>query len=750
MGREALYYLALSWFPFLAPEIPMADLSQKPDPSAECADGTTNTVDGNHIPVNAVMGGDEPAIAASALEESDDEVIFADDDEPIVPPHPQDPSETWKVLIVDDDPEIHQVTKLVMNDVTFEDKPLQFVSAYSAGEAKQTVQSNPDIAAILLDVIMETDDAGLQVVEHIRNVLGNEQVQIILRTGQPGQLPEGNIIRSYEINDYRAKTELTTQKLITSLITALRVFCALRARDEYTEKLRSFNLTLEQEVKSRTLLLERANAREQEKATQLEQALHELKLLLEISQAINQAVNFEAALAVALEKVCEATGWSYGEAWIPTIGYPTSLHRSPIWYCHHAVSADLVTKIEQFRQQHSQQMLSLGEDLAGVAWKTGQPRWVTYLPTEEDVVNSVASCGFQSGFGVPIVTTVATESAPETQRVLAVLVFYMTDVQPQDQQLVMLVSTMAAQLGTVLQQKQAEAELRALFAAMTDVIIIFDRQGRCLDIARTGADVLLRPIEQLVNHTVYEVLPRDKAEIYLLCIRQALSEQRTVNVEYSLQVDYNDVWFSANVSPLSDQTVLWVARDITDLKQAEARLQQANAELQRLAMLDGLTQVANRRYFDDRLQQEWRRMARDGTCLCLILCDVDYFKRYNDHYGHQAGDDCLRQVAQIIQDTVHRAADLVARYGGEEFAIILPNTDTEGGYQIAEAIRQAVQALNIPHEKSSVADHVTLSAGIASVVPTVDSTIAMLLTGADQALYEAKHQGRNRSIKQEL
>ncbi|MCS6812299.1 MAG: diguanylate cyclase [Cyanobacteria bacterium] len=689
------------------------------------------------------------AIEASAHDV--DEVIFADEEDGTDSNAADldNNDDAWKILIVDDDPEIHQVTALVISDVTFEQKPMRILSAYNAQEAKQTIADNPDIAVVLLDVIMETDDAGLQVVEYIRHTLGNERTQIILRTGQPGQVPEDSIIRDYEINDYRTKTELTTQKLITSLITGLRVFCALKARDEYTEKLHSFNLTLEQEVRNRTLELELANAREQQKGVQLQQALSELQLLLDISQAINQAPNFEAALAVALERVCEATGWSYGEAWIPTLNYQSSLYRSSIWYCHHQTEPQLVAAVEAFCRQQQHRTLVPGEGLAGLVWQTGQPCWIHNLAAEIDVTNTVAACGFQSGFGVPIVTATS-QSSPDSTCVIAVLVFYMADNQPQDHQLVTLVSAMAAQLGTVMQQKQAEAELRALIAAMTDVIIVFDYQGRCLGIAPTGAETLVRPIESLVNQSVHDVLPPDKAEIYLSHIRQALREQRTVNVEYSLKLGNSDIWFLANVSPLTEYTVLWVARDITDLKQVETRLQQANAELQRLATLDGLTQVANRRSFDERLQLEWRRMERDRAPLCLILCDVDYFKRYNDHYGHQAGDDCLRQVAYTIQATVHRASDLVARYGGEEFAVILPNTTAMGGYHVAEAMRQAVQSLNIPHEQSSVANSVTLSAGVASVVPTPNKTTAMLIASADQALYKAKNQGRNQSVCHDL
>jgi diguanylate cyclase (GGDEF)-like protein len=173
------------------------------------------------------------------------------------------------------------------------------------------------------------------------------------------------------------------------------------------------------------------------------------------------------------------------------------------------------------------------------------------------------------------------------------------------------------------------------------------------------------------------------------------------------------------------------------------QLQIANQELQRLAKLDGLTQLANRRHFDDYLKQEWLRLARERNPLSLILCDVDYFKLYNDTYGHPAGDVCLVQIAQAIRRAVKRPADLVARYGGEEFAVLLPNTDTDGAIQVVQFIQKKVRQLNFAHIASLVSKYVTLSFGIATIFPSHNGSVQTLINAADKALYQAKDKGRN-------
>jgi diguanylate cyclase (GGDEF)-like protein/PAS domain S-box-containing protein len=177
------------------------------------------------------------------------------------------------------------------------------------------------------------------------------------------------------------------------------------------------------------------------------------------------------------------------------------------------------------------------------------------------------------------------------------------------------------------------------------------------------------------------------------------------------------------------------------------QLKEANHELHRLATVDGLTQLANRRRFDQYLVQEWRRLARYQAPLSLIMCDVDFFKRYNDTYGHLAGDDCLKQVATAISCSLKRPADLAARYGGEEFAVILPYTDAVGALFLAEEIRARVSALQIPHSNSGVSSYVTMSLGVATAVPLPESAAEQLIAVADEALYCAKDRGRDRVIQ---
>lgn len=173
------------------------------------------------------------------------------------------------------------------------------------------------------------------------------------------------------------------------------------------------------------------------------------------------------------------------------------------------------------------------------------------------------------------------------------------------------------------------------------------------------------------------------------------------------------------------------------------QLTAANHKLQQLATLDGLTQVSNRRCFDDYLEREWRRSLREQTPLALIFCDIDFFKAYNDSYGHQAGDDCLRQVAQALISTVERPADFVARYGGEEFVMVLPNTALVSAVHVADQLQGVIKALHLIHRRSPIAAHITLSLGVASIIPQTGDSPEGLIAAADQALYRAKADGRN-------
>jgi diguanylate cyclase (GGDEF)-like protein len=166
--------------------------------------------------------------------------------------------------------------------------------------------------------------------------------------------------------------------------------------------------------------------------------------------------------------------------------------------------------------------------------------------------------------------------------------------------------------------------------------------------------------------------------------------------------------------------------------------------LARMAQLDGLTGIANRRRFDQVFEQEWQRGARTGSWLSLILIDIDHFKKYNDFYGHPAGDSCLKQVVSCLEGTSARAADLVARYGGEEFAVLLPDTDPAGAQWVADSIRNTVRDRDIEHADSPVSARVTVSIGVASVIPATDGSPDELIEFADEGLYAAKTEGRDR------
>lgn len=173
------------------------------------------------------------------------------------------------------------------------------------------------------------------------------------------------------------------------------------------------------------------------------------------------------------------------------------------------------------------------------------------------------------------------------------------------------------------------------------------------------------------------------------------------------------------------------------------QLEEANSMLERISNHDGLTAIPNRRSFEHFYELEWRRACRERKWISVVMIDVDYFKSYNDHYGHLAGDQCLKRIAQALQ-VLNRPGDMVARYGGEEFVAVLAGTDEREAAHMAELMRSRVTELQLPHEHSSIASHVTISLGLASEIPEAGSNALNLILKADQALYLAKSRGRNR------
>jgi len=235
----------------------------------------------------------------------------------------------------------------------------------------------------------------------------------------------------------------------------------------------------------------------------------------------------------------------------------------------------------------------------------------------------------------------------------------------------------------------------------------------------------------------YEVCKRLKADpltadipiIFITALSEAADETRGLELGAA---DYITKPFNLSVVKARVNTQLHLKRQ-SDM-------------LASLAFKDGLTSINNRRSYDDRLQIEWTRGQRALEPLSLMMIDVDHFKLYNDTYGHALGDECLKQIAQTLQQCTSRATDFVARYGGEEFVILLPNTNLEGGLQLAERIRQAVHQRNIEHRSSPVADCVTLSIGLVTRKPGLEMEMSQFKEAADKMLYQAKHDGRDRVV----
>ncbi|MEG4498569.1 diguanylate cyclase [Microcoleus sp. F10-C6] len=305
---------------------------------------------------------------------------------------------------------------------------------------------------------------------------------------------------------------------------------------------------------------------------------------------------------------------------------------------------------------------------------------------------------------------------------------------------------------------ESEERYRSVIATMTEGVVLQLADG---EIIACNASA-----ERIIGLTSQQMMGRTSVDLDWRTVREDGSpfpgEQHPATITLQTGKPLSNVvmgihkadgtltWISINSQPLFQRNechpyaVVTTFADITERKQAEEIVRNQAQGDRLMAATDGLTQVANRRCFDERLQSEWHRLMQAKQQLSLIMLDVDYFKRYNDCYGHLAGDTCLVKVAKAAAAAVKRSADLFVRYGGEEFAAILPNTDAAGAIAVAESMRQAIRDLAIPHEQSDVSAIVTVSMGIASMVPRRGQSPEELIAASDRALYDAKRQGRDR------
>ena len=314
----------------------------------------------------------------------------------------------------------------------------------------------------------------------------------------------------------------------------------------------------------------------------------------------------------------------------------------------------------------------------------------------------------------------------------------------------------------IAERKVAESELNKSRALLTGVLnssldgvaafeAIRDRQGKIVDfrwlIANPVAAMTVGgTIDTLKGKRLFVGgVPGHLFEGLFNLFVQVVETCTVLEKEHYYDSFSLKAWFQIVAVKLGDGFAM-TFRDISDRKQTEITLKDANNRLAYQVNVDSLTQIANRRRFDEYIIQEWSRCAREKEYLSLILCDVDYFKAYNDTYGHQAGDNCLYEVAKAIERALKRPADLAFRYGGEEFAVILPHTEAQGVIKVAEDIHRQIRDLQILHNSSEVDRIVSISLGVSSMIPDTYSSPHTLISAADSALYDAKIKGRNRII----
>ncbi len=276
---------------------------------------------------------------------------------------------------------------------------------------------------------------------------------------------------------------------------------------------------------------------------------------------------------------------------------------------------------------------------------------------------------------------------------------------------------------------------------------------------RTHAEFLGRRKEELEGRSLFDIFDPDTASRLLEENSQVFEQQNRLRLKRWLTNAAGEkrllliTKFPKINAQGSVEYMICSAQDITKQQRDKEILKKMLHKLESRALLDSLTGIPNRRYLDDYLKREWGRAKREANAISMLMVDIDYFKAYNDHYGHLAGDSCLKRIASVLAETITRSSDIVARYGGEEFAAILPKTDAQGARSVAEAIRKQIKDLDLPHADSPLESKVTVSVGTATIVPLLgisELSKEALIQAADRALYQAKQQGRNMVVCKDL
>lgn len=286
----------------------------------------------------------------------------------------------------------------------------------------------------------------------------------------------------------------------------------------------------------------------------------------------------------------------------------------------------------------------------------------------------------------------------------------------------------------------------------TDLISFLNPKGDYEYLSPSSKDLLGFTQEEMIGSSLSEFLHPEEVEKVTSLILEADSELDFAAFSHRIKKkDGTYIWIETNARSIRKNTrklegIVAVSRDITERIEKEKRLHEANVTLRYISNMDGLTGIPNRRYFDEKLQEEWNRLKRNSSPFSAIMIDLDFFKKFNDFNGHLAGDECLRQIAAVFKNTVKRPADFVARYGGEEFVILLPETDEQGAAHVAALLQSNVKDLHIPYISTEEEPIVSISVGCATLIPDKNKKPEDLIKLADMELYKAKESRKNQYI----
>ena len=615
-----------------------------------------------------------------------DDLLFADELRPVVVvedvPPIKDTQQPWKVMVVDDDQVVHQVTLMVLEDFYFQGRPLEIIQGYSGDDARRLIKEHPDTAVLLLDVVMETDSAGLDTVKYIREEEQNSFIRIILRTGQPGQAPEKKVITEYDINDYKEKTELTAQRLFTTITTALRAYSDLKK----IETLAANNFNLEQRVRERTLEIMKINEELQgqvvernkayQKLKQSEKRLHEAQHIAKIG---NWEWNIETDEIIWSDQIYKIIGVNPSSpcgTFNDMLEIVVAEDRNAVQLCFekslqegqaYDIEHRVVRSDGELRYVHQQGQVEMDQDVKAIRM-AGTLQDVTLRRKTEEEMRKLSGAVEQIADSVMITNCAGV--VEYINPAFETMTGYSKD----------------EIIGKTPRMLKSAKQSKAFYERLWKTILAGD----------VFSDVIINR--------------RKNGDIYY--------EEKTITPQKDRHG--NIVHFIST------------GKDVTERIEAQQRLHH-------LAHHDALTGLPNRVLLQDRLSQALTRSRWRDRNIAVMFMDFDRFKVINDTLGHDVGDKLLQQMARRLLDCI-REGDTVSRLGGDEFAIIL--NDIASPDDVPPIADKIIATLKEPLDIDGHELFITSSIGV-SLFPRDGTDSNELLKKADVAMYRAKAQGKD-------